>query len=110
MEQVRIEGRSAEVAMPKLDHNADPITDPKGGVAGFLRALKESGQPIVLTINGKSELAVQDPESYQRLLDLVDRLETIASVRAGMKDIADGRSLSLEQFKDEVRKKHGLSL
>ncbi len=35
----------------------------------FLQGLKESARPLVLTVNGKAELVVQDAEAYQRLLD-----------------------------------------
>ena len=35
----------------------------------FLRRLRQYGTPLVLTINGKAELVVQDVKSYQRLCD-----------------------------------------
>lgn len=37
----------------------------------FLHRLKETARPVVLTVNGKAELVVQDAEAYQRLLDRV---------------------------------------
>ena len=37
----------------------------------FLRRLRESGAPLVLTINGKAEFVLQDVESYQRLREQV---------------------------------------
>ena len=33
----------------------------------FLRRLRQKGTPLVLTINGKAELVVQDVKSYQEL-------------------------------------------
>ena len=65
----------------KLDRDIHPLTDFKRNTASFLRQLKESGHPLVLTINGKAELVVQDARSYQKLLDLAERLETIEAVR-----------------------------
>jgi prevent-host-death family protein len=35
----------------------------------FLQRLRETGRPLVLTVNGHAELVVQDAASYQRLLD-----------------------------------------
>ena len=35
----------------------------------FLQQLKETGRPLVLTVNGKAELVVQDAASYQQALD-----------------------------------------
>ena len=34
--------------------------------------LKRNGQPVVLTVNGKAVLVVQDAAAYQRLLESVD--------------------------------------
>jgi prevent-host-death family protein len=59
-------------------------TDFKRNTAEFLRQLKESGNPVVLTINGKAELVVQDAASYQRLFDLAERLETIQAVKESL--------------------------
>ena len=36
------------------------LTDFKRKTSEFLRQLKETGKPLVLTINGKAELVVQD--------------------------------------------------
>ena len=52
-----------------LDLNRDihPLTDFKRNTAAFLEQLRETGEPVVLTINGKAELVVQDARSYQKL-------------------------------------------
>jgi hypothetical protein len=48
----------------------------------FLQQLKETGRPLVLTVNGTAELVVQDAASYQRILDQVSRsAETPAGSR-----------------------------
>ena len=67
-----------------LSQDIHPLTDFKRNTPEFLRQLKETGNPVVLTINGKAEIVVQDAASYQRLFDLADRLETIqAAARTG---------------------------
>jgi len=42
--------------------------------------LKKTGQPVVLTVNGKAEIVVQDAESYQKLLEAKDRMEAIEGI------------------------------
>lgn len=83
---------------------------PPGQVARFIDQKAEAGQPVVLTIQGAGEFVVRDATSIQRLWELIDRLETIETIRRGLKEIEEGKTLSLDQFKDEVRQKHGLSL
>ena len=39
--------------------------------------LKRSGRPVVLTVNGKAELVMQDAAAYQRLLEAVERAEDV---------------------------------
>ena len=73
-----------------------------------MQQMKETGQPIVLTVNGKAELVVQDAESYQKLLELVDRLETIAAIREGLEDMKNGRTRPAEEVFEEIRRKHGI--
>ena len=55
-----------------LIQDIHPLTDSKSKTSEFLRPLKQTGNPVVLTINGKAELVVQDAASYQRLFDLAE--------------------------------------
>jgi prevent-host-death family protein len=91
-----------------LIQDIQPLTDFKRNTPRFLRRLKETGHPVVLTINGKAELVVQDAASYQRLLELAERLETIKAVKESLAaiDRAEGRPMD-EVFDDleaEIRK------
>jgi prevent-host-death family protein len=58
----------------------------------LMARLKRSGRPLVLTVNGRAELVVQDAASYQRLLDVVARTEMTEFLRESRKDIAAGRT------------------
>ncbi len=51
------------------------LTDFKRQTPEFLARLKASGRPIVLTVNGRPELVVQDVAAYQALLDEVEALQ-----------------------------------
>jgi len=88
--------------------NISPITDFKRNTPEFVKRLKETGLPEVLTIEGRGELVVQDAIAYQRLLELVDRAEAIEGVRRGLADIEAGRHVSLDDFEREMRKKNSI--
>jgi prevent-host-death family protein len=83
----------------------ESLTAFKRNTNEYVRKIKESGTPLVLTVNGKAEIVVQDAESYQRMLDLLDRAETIEAVREGLESVRQGRTMSLDQFDKEMRKK-----
>ena len=67
--------------------------------------MKETGNPVVLTVNGKAELVVQDAESYQKLLNSIEYLESIIGIQKGLEDIANGDTKTLEQFREEMQQK-----
>ena len=87
-----------------LSRDIHPLTDFKRNTPEFLRQLKETGHPLVLTINGKAEIVVQDAKSYQRLLDLAERLETIQAVKEGMASMERGEGRPMDQVFDELEK------
>ncbi len=81
------------------------LSDFKRKTPEFIEQLEKTGEPVVLTINGRAKLVVQDAESYQRMLELLDRAETIEAIREGLESIRQGKMMSLDQFDKEMRKK-----
>ncbi len=43
-----------------------------------------------MTINGKAELVVQDAGSYQKILELTERLETIEALKPAIEEMKAG--------------------
>ena len=85
------------------------VTEFQRNLKDYLGRLKEKKIPLVLTVNGRAELIVQDAESYQALLDRLERAETIAAVRQGMGQLERGEGMSLKEAERKLRKKHGFS-
>ena len=77
-----------------------------GGVA---RQMKQTGEPIVLTVNGKAEVVIQDAKSYQQLLEKIEKLETIAGIKQGLADIELGQTRLTTEFTAEMQQKYGIS-
>ncbi|MGD1029455.1 type II toxin-antitoxin system Phd/YefM family antitoxin [Candidatus Binatus soli] len=75
----------------------------------FLKQLKKSKRPVVLTVNGKAEAVVQDAQAYQRLLDIAARADVYEAIRQGLDDIAHGRTRPAREVFSEFRRRHGLS-
>jgi PHD/YefM family antitoxin component YafN of YafNO toxin-antitoxin module len=77
--------------MLDLSRNINSLSNFKRRTAEFLEQMKATGAPMALTINGKAELVVQDAGSYQRLLDLADRLDSLEVLRKSLEDVEAGR-------------------
>jgi PHD/YefM family antitoxin component YafN of YafNO toxin-antitoxin module len=84
--------------------DADSLTNFAQDAAGFLKQLKQTGRPLALTVDGRPELVVQDARSYRRLLDLVDRLETIRAVKTALAEADRGEGQDADQFFDELKR------
>ena len=84
------------------------VTEFQRNIKDYVGRLKENKTPLVLTVNGRAELVVQDAVRYQEILDRLERAETVASIRRGMKDAEEGRVTSLDEVAKQLRGKHGL--
>ena len=89
--------------MMDITKEIHPLTNFKRNTTELVRQMKESGKPIVLTINGRAELVVQDAGSYQRLLDLVERLEAVAGIRKGLEESRRGEGQPIEEAIRDIR-------
>ena len=74
----------------------------------FMKQIKKSKRPVVLTVNGKAAAVVQDAAAYQRLLDVAASADAREGIRQGMEDARKGRVRPVEEFFEEFEAKHGL--
>jgi prevent-host-death family protein len=91
--------------MVNLTQDIHPLTNFKRNTSGFVKRMKKTKRPVVLTVNGKAELVVQDASSYQSLLERLDRLETVEAIRRGLKDVEQGRVRDAREALEELRVK-----
>ncbi len=93
--------------MIDISRDVDSLSEFKRNTAEFIKRLEETGAPVLLTVNGKPRLVVQDAVSYQRIRELLDQAETIEAIRQGLEDVARGRTVSLPEFERRMRKQIG---
>jgi prevent-host-death family protein len=91
--------------MLDLANDIRSLSDFKRNTVQVLDRLRETGDPLVLTVNGKAELVVQDAAAYQALLD---RVETVEGIQRGLADVKAGRTKPAKQVFDQLRRKHGI--
>ena len=74
----------------------------------FMQQLKNTQRPIILTVNGRPEVVVQDAAAYQRLLDLAARADAAEGIRQGLLDVAHGRTRPAREALNDFRKRHAI--
>jgi prevent-host-death family protein len=75
----------------------------------FMKQLRKSKRPMVLTVNGKAAAVVQDAEAYQRLLDIAARADAEEGIRQGLEDARKGKVRPAREFFAEFEATHGIS-
>lgn len=90
--------------MMNIRRDIHPLTDFKRNTAEFISQLKQTGEPVVLTINGKAELVVQDAASYQKLLDLAERAEVTEGIRQGLEEMKAGLGRPADEVFADIRR------
>jgi prevent-host-death family protein len=94
--------------MLDITKNIQSITTFRRLSGEFLKQLKKSKRPVVLTVNGKAAVVVQDAEAYQCLLDIAAGADAEEGIRQGLDKVARGLTRPAKTVFDETRKKHGI--
>jgi len=85
------------------------VTEFQRNIKGYVGRLKKKKTPLVLTVNGRAELVVQDARSYQKMLDRLEHAETMAALRRGIEQGERGEGITLDEAEKRLLKKHGFS-
>ncbi|BAY10950.1 type II toxin-antitoxin system Phd/YefM family antitoxin [Calothrix sp. NIES-2098] len=88
--------------------NIHPLSEFQRSAKTFLTTLKDTQAPIVLTVNGKAAVVVQDAESYQRLLERLELLESLAGIRKSLDEFEQGQGIPLDEAFQQLRQKHDI--
>jgi len=74
----------------------------------FMKQLRKSKRPVVLTVKGKAAAVVQDAEAYQCLLDIAARVDAEEGIRQGLEDAKKGKIRPAREFFDEFEAEHDI--
>jgi hypothetical protein len=92
--------------MIDISEGIDSLTNFKRRTTSIVKKLRKTGRPMVLTINGKAGLVIQDAKSYQELLRLVERFDVIDKVKQSMESFERGEGLPAREALEGLRRKH----
>jgi hypothetical protein len=95
--------------MLDLDRVSDQIPPGMGKVGYLVRHLIQAGEPITISVNGRTQLTIGD-SSYDELLTFVDLVETTEILRERLEAFHAGeKGVSMEEIKAEAHRKYGPS-
>jgi prevent-host-death family protein len=94
--------------MINLHRDIHSLTDFKRNTNDFMKQMKATKCPVVLTVNGKAELVVQDAESYQGMLNRLEQIDAVEGIRRGLEQMDRGEGRNAEEVFAEFRRRHGI--
>src|SRR5260370_42652739 len=74
----------------------------------FLKQLRKSRRPVVLTVKGKAAAIVQDADAYQRLLDIAAHASAEEGIRQGLEDARASKVRPAREFFDEFETRRSI--
>jgi prevent-host-death family protein len=80
----------------------EPVTVLKTRSAELIRQAQETGQPIIITQNGKPTAVLQDVESFQRQRDALALLKILAK---GDQQLSEGQAISNDDVERRIERK-----
>ena len=94
--------------MVNLSQDIHPLTNFKRNSSEFINQMKQTHRPVVLTVNGRAELVVQDADSYQQILDRLEQFEAVEAIRLGIAAAEEGRVKPARQALRELQAQLGI--
>jgi prevent-host-death family protein len=85
--------------MINLSQDIQSLSTFKRNTNELINQMKETGNPLILTVNGKAELVVQDAASYQKILAYIKQLETIIETKKELEPTKSNNKKALELLK-----------
>ncbi len=77
-----------------------PVSELKRNTATLLKHVRETGRPLVLTLEGRADVVLMDARLYERYLKVLNLKELLAE---GERDIAEGRVRPFREFLRELK-------
>ncbi len=92
-----------------ITRDIQTLSEFKKNASKFVKQVHETQQSIVLTVNGKAALVIQDPKSYQKLIDSREYSETVQLLRKRAADIENAEKWPThKEVFDQVRGKYNI--
>jgi len=87
-----------------LEEDIRPLSEFRANTAAFIRSLKSTRRPVLLTQRGQSAAVLMDVGEYQRL---IDELDLIRELQAADREIDETGGIQHEVVRKELLKKYG---
>lgn len=86
-------------------NDVDSVSNFKRKTADYVRRLRRTGRPMILTVKGKARLVVQDAAAYQQMVEQAESTTTLQFIQRGRADIRAGRTTPMREAVERLGEK-----
>ncbi len=93
----------------KIMRDIQTVSQFKQNASKLVKQIQQTKQPIILTVNGKAAVVLQDVESYQAMAARREYDLTVAAIKEALTDFDDRENWSThDEVFAELRKNNGI--
>lgn len=71
----------------------------------ILNYIKKTHNATILTINGRAEAVLLDPQSYQKMIDKIAALESANKIKSSLEEMENSQGISAKKAFKKLRQK-----
>jgi prevent-host-death family protein len=81
-----------------------PLTEFQRNAKAHLARVNKTSRPEVLTVNGKAEAVLVGKRAYEQIMESMEELETLKSLRLSLDDLEAGRTVDAKRVHQRLRR------
>ncbi len=86
-----------------MEDDIKPLSEFRANAAMFVKQVKDTKRPIILTQHGKSSVVLVDVAEYQ---SIIDKLELLQEVQSAETQINEGQFFTNDQVKKRLANRY----
>jgi prevent-host-death family protein len=86
----------------KIDQDIKPLSEVRTGIANYIRQVRDTKRPVIITQHGKGVAVLMDASEYEIM---EDKLELLTDVQTSLSQLANGEGITHKDAKNKVLKR-----
>ncbi|MFT7087804.1 MAG: PHD/YefM family antitoxin component YafN of YafNO toxin-antitoxin module [Rickettsiales bacterium] len=91
--------------MLNIQNGIRSLTEFKQNSADILGYIKETHSPAILTVNGRAEAVLLDPQTYQNMVNKISLAESSRKIESSLIEMENDSGISASEVFKKLRKK-----
>lgn len=86
----------------KIDQDIKPLSEVRTGIANYIRQVRDTKRPVIITQHGKGVAVLLDAAEYEIM---EEKIELLTDVQTSLSQLANGEGITHQDAKNKVLKR-----